>query len=45
MLVSFSFSKETLGLVTKSKGKVEYQKFDSNKFTSNIKWQLKNHRL
>lgn len=37
MLVSFSFSKETLGLVTKSKGKVEYQKFDSNKFTSNIK--------
>ena len=24
MLVSFSFSKETLGLVTKSKGKVEY---------------------
>ena len=37
ILFSFSFSKETLGLVTKSKGKVEYQKFDSNKFTSNIK--------
>ena len=36
-LLNFSFSKETLGLVTKSKGKVEYQKFDSNKFTTNIK--------
>jgi hypothetical protein len=37
LLVNFSFPKETLGLVTKSKGKVEYQKFDSNKFTSNFK--------
>ena len=36
-LFSFSFGKETLGLVTKSKGKVEYQKFDSKKFTSNVK--------
>ena len=37
LLFNFSFPKETLGLVTKSKGKVEYQKFDSNKFTSNFK--------
>lgn len=37
LLFNFSFPKETLGLVTKSKGKVEYQKFDSHKFTSNIK--------
>jgi len=36
-LSSFSFSKETLGLITKSKGKVEYQKFDSKNFTSNVK--------
>ena len=36
LIFSVSFSKETLGLVTKSKGKVQYQKFDSNKFTSNI---------
>jgi len=36
LIFSISFSKETLGLVTKSKGKVQYQKFDSNKFTSNI---------
>ena len=36
LLLNFSFPKETLGLVTKSKGKVEYQKFDSNKFTSKI---------
>ncbi len=37
ILISFCFSKETLGLVTKSKGKVEYQKYDSNKFTSSVK--------
>ena len=37
ILLSFSFSKETLGLVTKSKGKVEYQKYDSNKFSSSVK--------
>lgn len=37
-ILSFNFfvCQETLGLVTKAKGKVEYQKFDSNKFTSNI---------
>ena len=37
LLCNFSFSKETLGLVTKSKGKVEYQKYDSNKFSSSVK--------
>ena len=37
ILISFCFPKETLGLVTKSKGKVEYQKYDSNKFTSSVK--------
>jgi len=31
------FSKPTLGLVTKSKGKVEYQKYDSNSYTSSVK--------
>ena len=36
LLLNFSLSKETLGLVTKSKGKVEYQKYDSNKFTSSV---------
>ena len=37
ILISFCFPKETLGLVTKSKGKVEYQKYDSNKFISSVK--------
>ena len=37
LLLNFSFSKETLGLVTKSKGKVQYQKYDSNKFSSSVK--------
>jgi len=37
VLISFCFPKETLGLVTKSKGRVEYQKYDSNKFTSSLK--------
>ena len=37
ILCNFSYNKETLGLVTKSKGKVEYQKYDSNSYTSNIK--------
>lgn len=37
ILISFCFSTETLGLVTKSKGKVEYQKYDANKFTSSVK--------
>ena len=36
LLLSFSFSKETLGLVTKAKGKVEYQKYDSNKFNASV---------
>ncbi len=36
ILISFCFPKETLGLVTKSKGKVEYQKYDSNKFISSV---------
>ena len=37
ILCNLSYNKETLGLVTKSKGKVEYQKYDSNSYTTNIK--------
>jgi len=36
ILFNFIFSDETLGLVTKTKGKVEYQKFSDKKFTTNI---------
>jgi len=36
ILSNFIFSNETLGLVTKTKGKVEYQKFSDKKFTTNI---------
>tara|TARA_Y100001970_G_scaffold287441_1_gene412107 strand:- start:5592 stop:6362 length:771 start_codon:yes stop_codon:yes gene_type:complete len=36
ILYSFLFCNETLGLVTKTKGKVEYQKFSEKKFTNNI---------
>ena len=40
ILIIFSlnpyFAKETVGLVTKAKGKVEYQKFSSKKFTDNV---------
>jgi len=32
----FLYPNETIGLVTKTKGKVEYQKFSEKKFTSNI---------
>ncbi len=33
---SYLYPNETIGLVTKTKGKVEYQKFSEKKFTSNI---------
>ena len=33
---SLGYSNQTIGLVTKTKGKVEYQKFSEKKFTSNI---------
>ena len=33
---NFIFCNETLGLVTKTKGKVEYQKFSDKKFSDNI---------
>lgn len=38
LIVSFSliFSNQTIGLVTKAKGKVEYQKFSDKNFSSNI---------
>jgi len=36
IIFSFFFSKETLGLVTKSKGKVEYKNFSSTTFTKDI---------
>ena len=36
ILSNFIFSNETLGLVTKTKGKVEYQKFSDKKFTTKI---------
>ena len=36
ILFSFILCNETLGLVTKTKGKVEYQKFSDKKFTTNI---------
>ena len=32
----FLYPNETIGLVTKTKGKVEYQKFSEKKFTSNV---------
>ena len=35
-IISFSFSKETLGLVTKSKGKVEYKNFSEDNFTKDV---------
>ena len=35
-VISFIFCNETLGIVTKTKGKVEYQKFSTNKFTTDI---------
>ena len=34
--ISSIFSNETLGIVTKSKGKVEYQKYSDDKFTTNV---------
>tara|TARA_Y100001936_G_scaffold4266_1_gene3897 strand:+ start:1442 stop:2212 length:771 start_codon:yes stop_codon:yes gene_type:complete len=34
--ISFIVSNETLGIVTKSKGKVEYQKYSDDRFTDNI---------
>ena len=36
ILCNIAFCNETLGLVTKTKGKVEYQKFSDKKFTTNI---------
>ena len=36
IIFSFSIAKETLGLVTKTKGKVEYKKFSSKKFTTDF---------
>tara|TARA_Y100001968_G_scaffold326551_1_gene369807 strand:- start:36 stop:797 length:762 start_codon:yes stop_codon:yes gene_type:complete len=36
ILFNIIFCNETLGLVTKTKGKVEYQKFSDKKFTTNI---------
>ena len=36
IIFSFLYSKETLGLVTKSKGKVEYKNFSSSTFTKDI---------
>ena len=38
LIVSFNliFSNQTIGLVTKTKGKVEYQKFSDKNFSSNI---------
>ena len=36
ILYNIAFCNETLGLVTKTKGKVEYQKFSDKKFTTNI---------
>ena len=36
ILINIIFCNETLGLVTKTKGKVEYQKFSDKKFTTNI---------
>ena len=36
ILFSLIYSNQTIGLVTKTKGKVEYQKFSEKKFSSNI---------
>ena len=36
IIINFSFSKETLGLVTKSKGKVEYKNFSDKNFTKDV---------
>ena len=36
LVSAFSFSKETLGLITKSKGKVEYKNFSENNFTKDV---------
>ena len=36
LFINLTFSKETLGLVTKTKGKVEYQIYSSKKFTKKI---------
>ena len=36
LFINLAFAKETLGLVTKTKGKVEYQIYSSKKFTKKI---------
>ena len=36
LFINITFAKETLGLVTKTKGKVEYQIYSSKKFTKKI---------